>query len=53
MPLAYTSPDTRTLKLDHMLLPPGGRVEAIVEGPEQDAHATLRSACVNTGPDGD
>jgi suppressor of ftsI len=53
MPLAYTSPDKPTLKMDHVLLPPGGRVEAIVEGPAQGANATLRSACVNTGPDGD
>jgi suppressor of ftsI len=53
IPLAYTAPDKPTMKMDHVSLPPGGRVEAIVEGPEQGAHATLRSLCVNTGPDGD
>jgi hypothetical protein len=39
--------------MDHVLLPPAARVEATVEGPEQNAHATLRSMYVNTGPDGD
>jgi FtsP/CotA-like multicopper oxidase with cupredoxin domain len=53
MPLAYSAPHRPTLKMDHVLLPPGARVEAIVEGPEQNAHATLRSMYVNTGPDGD
>jgi len=35
------------------LLPPGGRVEAIVTGPSAEAQAALRSRCFDTGPDGD
>jgi suppressor of ftsI len=52
MPLAYTQPARRFLKSDHVLVPPGGRVEAIVEGPPQSG-ATLRTRCVDTGVAGD
>jgi suppressor of ftsI len=52
MPLAYRSPERPTLKVTHVLLPPGGRVEAIVEG-SQNGKASLRTACVDTGADGD
>jgi suppressor of ftsI len=53
MPLAYRSPNRPILKVDHVLLPPGGRVEAIVEGPPQNANTKLRTDCVDTGSDGD
>jgi FtsP/CotA-like multicopper oxidase with cupredoxin domain len=39
--------------MSHVLVPPGGRVEAIVTGPAADSHAALRSRCFDTGPDGD
>jgi FtsP/CotA-like multicopper oxidase with cupredoxin domain len=52
-PLAYRNKARPTMTLGHLLVPPAGRVEAIVTGPPASAHATLRTACVNTGPDGD
>jgi FtsP/CotA-like multicopper oxidase with cupredoxin domain len=52
MPLAYSRPAERILRTDHVLLPPGGRVEAIVEGPSHRG-ATLRTRCVDTGVSGD
>ena len=39
--------------MNHVLLPPAGRVEAIVTGPPRDLHAALRSLCFDSGPDGD
>jgi suppressor of ftsI len=53
MPLAFHNPAIRMRSMDHVLLPPAGRVEAIVTGPSADAHAALRSRCFDTGPDGD
>jgi suppressor of ftsI len=53
MPLSYHDPAIRTRSMDHILVPPAGRVEAIVTGPSSDSHATLRSRCFDTGPDGD
>jgi len=53
MPLAYHDPAIRTRSMKHVLLPPAGRVEAIVTGPPVDSHAALRSRCFDTGPDGD
>jgi FtsP/CotA-like multicopper oxidase with cupredoxin domain len=53
MPLAYHDPSIRKRSMSHILLPPAGRVEAIVTGPRADAHAALRSRCFDTGPDGD
>src|SRR5262249_15991151 len=53
MPLSYHDHSRRTLKLDHVLLPPGGRVEAIVTGPAVGTRSTLSTRCVDTGPDGD
>ena len=38
---------------DHIVMPPAGRVEAIVTGPPAGIHAALRTHCVDTGPDGD
>jgi suppressor of ftsI len=53
MPFAYHDPSIRTRSMSHVLLPPAGRVEAIVTGPPSDSHAALRSRCFDTGPDGD
>lgn len=53
MPLAFHDPKRHTESLKHVLVPPAGRVEAIVAGPPAGAGASLRSLCINTGPDGD
>jgi FtsP/CotA-like multicopper oxidase with cupredoxin domain len=53
MPLAYHAPSIRKRSMSHVLLPPAGRVEAIVTGPRADSHAALRLRCFDTGPDGD
>ena len=53
MPLAYHDPSIRKRSMSHVLVPPAGRVEAIIVGPPADAHAALRSRCFDTGPDGD
>jgi FtsP/CotA-like multicopper oxidase with cupredoxin domain len=53
MPLAYHDAAIRKRSMRHVLLPPAGRVEAIVTGPRADSHAALRSRCFDTGPDGD
>jgi suppressor of ftsI len=52
-PLAYRNPGRPTVNMRHVFVPPAGRVEAIVTGPPAGARATLRTRCVNTGPDGD
>lgn len=52
-PLGYRNPDRANVKMQHVFLPPAGRVEAIVTGPPANTHATLRTRCVNTGPAGD
>jgi len=48
MPLSAT-----IRKVDHVLLPPAGRVEAIVIGPPSVSAAALSTRCVDTGLDGD
>jgi suppressor of ftsI len=53
MPLAVHDPERPTRLADHVLLPPAGRLEAIVSSPAPGTHATLRTRCVNTGPAGD
>ena len=53
MPLAYHDPSIRKRSMEHVLVAPAGRVEAIVTGPPADSHATLRSNCFDTGADGD
>ena len=53
MPFAYHDPSIRSRSMSHVLLPPAGRVEAIVTGPSADSQAALRSRCFDTGPDGD
>jgi len=53
MPLAFHEPSRSTRTTDHLLLAPAGRVEAIVTGPPSGLHRSLRTLCVDTGPDGD
>jgi FtsP/CotA-like multicopper oxidase with cupredoxin domain len=53
MPLGYHDPSIRERSMSHVLVPPGGRVEAIVTGPPADSHAALRTRCFDTGADGD
>ncbi|MBB6144427.1 FtsP/CotA-like multicopper oxidase with cupredoxin domain [Silvibacterium bohemicum] len=53
MPLTFHDPHRQTELVDHVLVPPAGRVEAIVAGPVGGAKVSLRSRCFDTGPDGD
>src|SRR5437899_958941 len=53
MPLAYHDPSIRKRSMSHVLVPPAGRVEAIVAGPPADSHTVLRARCFDTGPVGD
>lgn len=53
MPLNFHDPTRRSGLMNHILVPPAGRVEAIVTGPAASQHATLNTRCINTGPDGD
>jgi suppressor of ftsI len=53
LPLAYHDPGSAQRTIDHLLVAPAGRLEAIVTGPPAGARRTLRSLCVDTGPDGD
>ena len=52
-PIALHDPQHPTRTFTHIVVPPAGRVEAIVTGPSAGIHATLRTHCVNSGPDGD
>ncbi len=52
MPIARHDPSHRTRIAEHVLLPPAGRVEAIVTGPAA-TKSRLVSRCVDTGPQGD
>jgi suppressor of ftsI len=53
MPIALHDPNHRTRSAEHVLLPPAGRLEAVVTGPAEDTPRRLISRCVDTGPDGD
>jgi suppressor of ftsI len=53
MPIALHDPNHRTRTADHVLLPPAGRLEAIVSGPAAGTPRHLMTRCVDTGPDGD
>jgi suppressor of ftsI len=53
MPLAYHNPGHPVRVADHVLLPPASRLEAVVTGPPAGSTATLRTRCVDAGPDGD
>src|SRR3989440_905309 len=43
MPLAYHDPRRRPMSMDHVLLPPGGRLEAIVTAPTTGGPTVLRT----------
>jgi suppressor of ftsI len=53
MSFAYHDPAISKRTMSHVLVPPAGRVEAIVTGPPADSHSALRTRCFDTGPDGD
>jgi len=53
MPLSYHNRNRRTRKVDHILVAPAARMEAIVTGPPLGSRTTLSTRCVDTGPDGD
>ncbi len=53
MPLAYHDPQHAQEAFTHFLLSPAGRLELIVTGPSPGSHASLRTACIDTGSDGD
>jgi FtsP/CotA-like multicopper oxidase with cupredoxin domain len=52
-PIARHDPEHPTRSSSRMLLPPAGRLEAIVTGPTGGSQARLITHCVNTGPAGD
>jgi FtsP/CotA-like multicopper oxidase with cupredoxin domain len=52
-PFALHDPRHPIRTMTHILVPPAGRVEAIVTGPPAGIAAALRMHCVDTGPDGD
>jgi len=53
MPIAVHDPNHPTRSVEHVLLPPAGRLEAIVTGPADGMPRRVVSRCVDTGPDGD
>ena len=53
LPIAYHDPEHPTRQVNHVLLPPAGRVEAIVTAQEPYGRTVLRTRCVDTGADGD
>jgi suppressor of ftsI len=53
MPIARHDQGHRTRAANRVLLPPAGRLEAIVTVPPTGAPRRLISHCVDTGPDGD
>ena len=53
MSLAYHDPKHPRKIVDHALVPPAGRLEAIVTGPDAGTHAEFRTLCVDTGALGD
>jgi len=52
-PIAQHDPEHRTRVASRVLLPPAGRLEAIVTGPAGARGRRLVTHCVDTGPDGD
>jgi suppressor of ftsI len=53
MPLAQHDAAHQVRLTEHVLLPPAGRLEAIVTGSLAGTQRRLISRCVDTGPDGD
>jgi FtsP/CotA-like multicopper oxidase with cupredoxin domain len=52
-PIAHRDPTHPTRLMDHVLLPPASRIEAIVEAPSGEGRLALRTRCIDSGPDGD
>jgi FtsP/CotA-like multicopper oxidase with cupredoxin domain len=52
-PIGQHDPGHPTRVANHVLLPPAGRLEAIVTGPAGGTGRRLITHCVDTGPDGD
>ncbi len=52
-PLALHDPQHPMRTVTHVVVPPAGRIEAIVTGPAAGGHAAFRTHCVNSGPAGD
>jgi FtsP/CotA-like multicopper oxidase with cupredoxin domain len=53
LPIAYHDPARPVHRVNHVLVSPGGRIEAIVGGQPNGARSVLRTRCVDTGPEGD
>jgi FtsP/CotA-like multicopper oxidase with cupredoxin domain len=53
LPIAYHDPDHPTQQVNHVLIPPAGRVEAIVTAQGGEGRSALKTRCVDTGPEGD
>jgi suppressor of ftsI len=53
LPIAFHEPARPIRRVKHVLLPPAGRVEAIVSGSPNGTRSALRTRCVDTGRDGD
>jgi suppressor of ftsI len=53
MPLSFHDPKRRVKLTSHALVPPAGRLEAVITGPRAGANASLRTRCFDMGPDGD
>jgi FtsP/CotA-like multicopper oxidase with cupredoxin domain len=53
MPFAFHDPSIRSRTMNHVLLAPAGRMEAIMVGPPAGHQATLDTRCFDTGLDGD
>ena len=53
MPLGLHDPQRPMRRAGHVLVPPAGRLEAIVKGAADGRPSVLRTRCVDTGPDGD
>jgi suppressor of ftsI len=53
IPLGMHDPQKPMRRVDHLLLPPAGRLEAIVRGRPDGGRSVLRTRHVDTGPDGD
>lgn len=52
-PNSITYPHQALQRADHVLIPPAGRLEAIVVGPPAGPNRILRSRCVDLGPASD
>jgi FtsP/CotA-like multicopper oxidase with cupredoxin domain len=53
VPLSIRYPHRALPRADHLVIPPAGRLEAIVVGPPSGANRIVRSRCVDLGPAGD